>query len=330
MRGLMATLLGAALGQGTFLATVACLADGWLHQQTDAAAFHQRGQSPDGRARFPDRVREQRCPPRTHRRATCRLLDSSPARTSTCAIAPRPSASDRNVTGRSRSAKATCATSSLVRRFEAVFSMREPLIEGADEEDQPTWNIWNTTRRRGSCRVTQSDIVAEKATTSPRTTSPTDASCQLDAQRSARDPARRGQAAVRAQDEDRRSRLRAARDERRGTGLPPDLVQPEHDLIRRARRRRIVFSRWRTPAEQRDQLYTVRPDGSQLELLYGPEPRYRQPMAPRCTSSTAPAGSAAAGPRTAVRAPDLGGQLLEIDIEHYVEIVPATLPNRGA
>ena len=44
-----------------------------------------------------------------------------------------------------------------------VFALHLPLIEGADPEDQPTWNIWEydaTTRQLR--RVIPSDIVAEE------------------------------------------------------------------------------------------------------------------------------------------------------------------------
>ena len=82
-----------------------------------------------------------------------RLLDFQPGADLFVRDRASPSAAERNVTAEiTQGAAATCATSS--RRSTArrlVFAMREPLIEGADEEDQPTWNIWEYDVRRDSC-----------------------------------------------------------------------------------------------------------------------------------------------------------------------------------
>ncbi len=60
-----------------------------------------------------------------------------------------------------------------------VFAMRGPFVPNADEEDQPTWNIWeytfgsDTLQSRGQLGASS----RRKATTSRRTTCPTAASC---------------------------------------------------------------------------------------------------------------------------------------------------------
>ncbi len=95
---------------------------------------------------------------------------------------------------------------------------------------------------------------------------------------------------------------------------------------------RVVFSRWdRAPGHDEINLYAMRPDGTGLELLYGAhshatgtndsevhflDPR---PMADgRLLVRVQP-----------FEAPDLGGQLLTIDVANYVEDAQPTLPNRG-
>jgi len=92
------------------------------------------------------------------------LLDFQPGADLFVRDRASPSASDRNVT-----AEITLGEGD-VRDVEPsfdgtrlVFAMREPLIEGADEEDQPTWNIWEyDTTTQVLRRVIQSDIVAEE------------------------------------------------------------------------------------------------------------------------------------------------------------------------
>ena len=68
---------------------------------------------------------------------------SSPAPISSCATAPRPPPS--SATSPARSPRALGDVRDVEPSFDGkkiVFAMREPLIEGADHEDQPTWNIW--------------------------------------------------------------------------------------------------------------------------------------------------------------------------------------------
>ena len=95
---------------------------------------------------------------------------------------------------------------------------------------------------------------------------------------------------------------------------------------------RIMFSRWDHAGGNNElNLYAVRPDGTQLELLYGAQ-----------SHATGTNGSdiefldprpadhgkiiARAQPFTAV---DLGGDLLEIEVANYVENTQPTLANRG-
>ena len=95
---------------------------------------------------------------------------------------------------------------------------------------------------------------------------------------------------------------------------------------------RVVFSRWDNgPGHDEVSLYTMRPDGSDLALLYGARSHDTgtddteihfldaRPMADgKLLVRTQP-----------FAAPDLGGQLLEIDTTNYVENTQPTLPNRG-
>ena len=155
-----------------------------------------------GRPRFRDRLRQAPGSGNGHAVAT-RVSCSNSSEGSDLFVRDRasPSSAEINVTGE--------ITGGLgdVRDVEPsydgtkfVFAMREPLIEGADEEDQPTWNIWEYDvpgaraaprdplghHRRGRSR--------RRAALSARRSH----RLRVDAAAAvARHPARRGQAAVR-------------------------------------------------------------------------------------------------------------------------------------
>ncbi len=205
--------------------------------------------------------------------------------------------------------------------------MREPLIEGADEEDQPTWNIWEyDVPARALRRVIPSDIIAEEGHDVAPHYLP-DGRIVFASTRQRQSRAillDEGKPQFEAQDEDRqRARLRAARDERRRQRHPPDLLQPESRPRPGGARRRT--HRLQPLGQRRPQseihLYAVRPDGSGLELLYGAQSHMTgtdgtevQFLDPRPMAN----GEllVRAQPFTAV---DFGGQLLAIDTSNYVE-----------
>jgi hypothetical protein len=218
-----------------------------------------------------------------------------------------------------------------------VFAMREPLIEGADEEDQPTWNIWEyDTATRQLRRVIESDIIAEEGHDIAPHYLP-DGRIVFASTRQRQSRAillDEGKPQFAAQDEDRREDafvLHVMNAD--GTGLRQISFNQSHDndpaVLDDGR---IVFSRWENAGPNSEiNLYAVRPDGTQLELLYGAQSH---------ATGTDDSDIHFLEPRPALngrllalarpfQAVDLGGQLLEIDIANYVENTQPTLPNRG-
>ena len=267
------------------------------------------------------------------------LLDFQPGADLYVRDRASPSASDRNVTteitlgeGDVRDVEPSYDGTRL------VFAMREPLIEGADEEDQPTWNIWEyDTTAQQLRRVIQSDIVAEEGHDIAPHYLP-DGRIVFTSTRQRQSRAillDEGKPQFAADDEDRREPafvLHVMNAD--GTGLRQISFNQSHDIDPAVLDDgRIVFSRWENAGPNNEiNLYTVRPDGSQLELLYGAQ-----------SHATGTDGAdvhfleprPATNGRILVRAQpfealDLGGELLEIDVANYVEITQPTLPNRGA
>jgi hypothetical protein len=218
-----------------------------------------------------------------------------------------------------------------------VFAMREPLVAGADEEDQPTWNIWEyEIASRQLRRVIQSDIVAEEGhDVAPHYLPDGRIVFSSTRQRQARAILLdEGKPQFAAQDEDRTEPafvLHVMNAD--GSGLRQISFNQSHDLDPAVLDDgRIVFSRWENAGPNNEiNLYTVRPDGTGLELLYGAQ-----------SHATGTDGSDVhfLDPRPATqgrlvalaqpfRAPDLGAQVLEIDVVNYVENTQPTLPNRG-
>lgn len=218
-----------------------------------------------------------------------------------------------------------------------VFAMREPLIEGADEEDQPTWNIWEyEVPTRTLRRVIPSDLVAEEGHDIAPHYLP-DGRIVFTSTRQRRSRAillDEGKPQFAAQDEDRVEpafvlHVMAAD----GSGIRQISFNQSHDRDPAVLDDgRIVFSRWENAGPNNEiNLYTVRPDGTGLQLLYGAQSHDTGTddtevhfLDPR------PAGPgrvvARAQPFTAA---ENGGQLLDIDVGNYVEITQPTRPNRG-
>ncbi|MDQ1341404.1 MAG: alpha protein, partial [Pseudomonadota bacterium] len=204
------------------------------------------------------------------------LLDFQPGADLYVRDRASPSASDRNVTteitlgeGDVRDVEPSYDGTRL------VFAMREPLIEGADEEDQPTWNIWEyDTTAQQLRRVIQSDIVAEEGHDIAPHYLP-DGRIVFTSTRQRQSRAillDEGKPQFAADDEDRREPafvLHVMNAD--GTGLRQISFNQSHDIDPAVLDDgRIVFSRWENAGPNNEiNLYTVRPDGSQLELLYG-------------------------------------------------------------
>jgi hypothetical protein len=219
-----------------------------------------------------------------------------------------------------------------------VFAMREPLIEGADEEDQPTWNLWEyDVTTRDLHRVIASDIIAEEGHDVAPHYLP-DGRIVFSSTRQRQSRAvllDEGKPQFAAQDEDRREDafvLHVVNAD--GSGLRQISFNQSHDLDPAVLDDgRIVFSRWDNAGRNNEiNLYAVRPDGTALELLYGAQSHATGTdgsvvhfLEPRPGTSS---GQVLARAQP-FQSPDSGGDLLEIDVANYVEIAQPTQPNLG-
>ena len=217
-----------------------------------------------------------------------------------------------------------------------VFAMRAPLIEGAQESEQPTWNIYEYDREAGLLhRVIASDLVAEEGhDVAPHYLPDGRIVFSSTRQRQSRATLTdEGKPQFSALDEDRREWafvLHVMNAD--GSGIRQISFNQSHDLDPAVLPDgHIVFSRWDDASNSAMHLYSVRPDGSGLELLYGANShdtgsagstiQFTAPRARpdgRLVSLIRPFGDTA-----------LGGNPVVIDTGIYVENTQPTLANAG-
>jgi hypothetical protein len=155
-----------------------------------------------------------------------------------------------------------------------VFSMRMPLIEGADDNEQPKWQIWEYDRTTDDLhRVIQSDIVADEGHDVAPHYLP-DGRIVFSSTRQRQSKAvliDEGKPQFAAEDEDRNEHafvLHVMNAD--GSDIHQISFNQSHDLDPEVLDDgRIVFSRWENASGSSIHLYTVYPDGSHLALLYG-------------------------------------------------------------
>ncbi len=222
-----------------------------------------------------------------------------------------------------------------------VFAMRMPLIPGAEESEQPTWNIWEYDRTTDVLRrVIASDLVAEEGNDVAPNYLP-DGRIVFSSTRQRQSKAvliDEGKPQFSAQDEDRNEHayvLHVMNPD--GSGIRQISFNQSHDMDPSVLDDgRIVFSRWENASGSSIHLYTVNPDGSGLELLYGANSHLTgtgsagtgttavQFLAPRQTET---------GRIVALLRPfndtELGGDAIEIDSAAFVEIQQPVLANAG-
>jgi hypothetical protein len=217
-----------------------------------------------------------------------------------------------------------------------VFSMRPPLLQGAQESEQPTWNVWEYDRVSDSLRrVIASDLVAEEGHDVAPHYLP-DGRIVFSSTRQRQAKATlidEGKPQFPALDEDRREWafvLHVMNGD--GTGLRQLSFNQSHDLDPAVMSDgRIVFSRWENASGSSIHLYAVRPDGSGLELLYGANSHGTgssgstiQFMRPR----PRPDGRILSLVRP-FNGTELGGDGVAIDVAGYVENAQPVLVNAG-
>ncbi len=222
-----------------------------------------------------------------------------------------------------------------------VFAMRMPLIPGAEESEQPTWNIWEYDRTTDVLRrVIASDLVAEEGNdVAPHYLA--DGRIVFSSTRQRQSKAvliDEGKPQFSAQEEDRNEHayvLHVMNAD--GSGIRQISFNQSHDMDPSVLDDgRIVFSRWENASGSSIHLYTVNPDGSGLELLYGANSHMTgtgiagagttpvQFLAPRPDEN---------GRIVALLRPfqdtDLGGDPVTIDTAAFVEIQQTTLASAG-
>ena len=156
-----------------------------------------------------------------------------------------------------------------------LFSMRVPFDPNVDEEDLPTWNIWQYTFETDVLeRVITSDLTAEIGHDIMPKYLP-DGRIIFSSSRQTQSQAvllDEGKGGFPAEDEDQNEpafNLHVMNDD--GTGVKQISFNQSHDLDPAVMvDGRIVFSRWdHAPGNDVVNLYRMNPDGSALELLYG-------------------------------------------------------------
>ncbi|MDH3848571.1 MAG: hypothetical protein OEV05_12315 [Gammaproteobacteria bacterium] len=220
-----------------------------------------------------------------------------------------------------------------------LFSMRGPADPNLDldDEDQPTWNLWEYTFETGeSRRVIATDLTAENGHDIMPKYLP-DGRIVFASTRQTRSQAillDEGKGAFPHVDENRNEfafNLHVINSD--GTGLEQVTFNQSHDLDPAVLDDgRVVFSRW-DGARQNDgvDLYAMNPDGSNLEMLYGKQSHDTGPNGD--TIQFTQPRQLEDGRLMALIRPftdsEGGGELITIDTIQYLENTQPTAPNIG-
>lgn len=218
-----------------------------------------------------------------------------------------------------------------------VFAMRGPFIENADPEDQPTWNIWEYDRTSEQLRrVIASDLTAELGHDLSPHYLP-DGRIVFTSTRQRESKALlldEGKPQFDALDENLQEPafvLHVMNDD--GSDIRQISFNQSHDREPSVLDNgQVVFSRWdRYGPRNEISLYRMNPDGSGLEMLYGKNSRNTGPdgidvhfLRPR----QMPDGRILALAQP-FQVRYLGGDLVIIDVDNYVENTQPTAPNIG-
>ncbi len=218
-----------------------------------------------------------------------------------------------------------------------VFALREPDIVGAAPDEQPTWDIWEYDLDAQLLRrVFTSDTAAREGDDVAPHYLP-DGRIVFSSTRQRQSKAillDEGKPQFAAQDEsDNEHAFVLHVMNADGSGIRQISFNQSHDLDPAVLADgRVVFSRWdNAPGHDEISLYAMRPNGSDLQLLYGArshgtgtngeDVHFLDPRAMENGKLLVRAQP--------FEAPDLGGQLLEVETANFVEITQPTLPNRG-
>ncbi len=218
-----------------------------------------------------------------------------------------------------------------------VFAMRAQFIENANEEDQPTWNIWEYNLEQDLLRrIIVSDITAEAGHDMGPHYLP-DGRIIFSSTRQRQAKAillDEGKPQFAAEDENRNEpafQLHVMNDD--GSGIRQVTFNQSHDQDPSVLSDgRVVFSRWDNMGSRNAiHLYRMNPDGTELELLYGANSHDTgtgNATVQFLQAREMPDGRIIVELRPFVTS-DLGGDITFIDTPNYVENTQAVAANIG-
>ncbi len=218
-----------------------------------------------------------------------------------------------------------------------IFAMRGPFVAGADEEDQPTWNIWEYNFAGDTLRrVISSDLTAEAGHDIAPAYLP-DGRIVFSSTRQRQSKAvliDEGKQQFDAQDEDRNEPafvLHVMNAD--GSDIHQISFNQSHDLDPSVLANgQILFSRWDNAAANSEMnLYRMNPDGTGLELYYGA--RSHETGTDGATIQFSQPREMPDGRILSVirpfQADDGGGDLVSIDAANFVENLQPVAVNAG-
>ncbi len=218
-----------------------------------------------------------------------------------------------------------------------LFAMRGPFEQGADEEDQPTWNIWEYTLGSDTLRrIIASDLNAESGHDVAPQYLP-DGRIIFSSTRQRQSKAvllDEGKPQFDAQDEDRNEPafvLHVMNAD--GSDIHQVSFNQSHDLDPTVLTNgQVLFSRWdNAGGNNAINLYRMNPDGSALELYYGAQ-SHATGTGGAIVQFVQPRELPDGGILTLVRpfqTDESGGDLVAIDGQNFVENLQPTAPNAG-
>lgn len=249
-----------------------------------------------------------------------------------------PSATERNITGRLTGGMGDVRDVEIsYDGSKLLFSLRLPDIEGAAPEDQPTWNVWEYDIQTDQLyRVIQSDSLAEGGQhVSPHylpdgrvvfssTLQRQSKAIQLD----------EGKPQYSYLDEDRREHAMVLHVmNSNGTDVRQISYNQSHDFDPVVLNDgRIMFSRWDNMGSRDGiNLYTMNPDGTNLEILYGAHSHAtgtNNTVIQFMQAKPLPDGRVMVLLRP-VNGTDNGGDIVYIDVPNYIDNTQPTFQNRN-
>ncbi|MDJ0917537.1 MAG: hypothetical protein QNJ05_07215 [Woeseiaceae bacterium] len=249
-----------------------------------------------------------------------------------------PTALDVNITGRVTGGMG--AVRDIEIDYDAsrlLFSMRGPFDPDLDEEDQPTWNIWQYTFETDELvRVIPSDLTAEIGHDIMPKYLPDGriifaSTRQVRSQAVLLDEGKPGFVAIDEDENEYAFTIHVMNDD--GSSIEQLTFNQSHDLDPTVMSDgKIVFSRWDNAGPNNAvDLYRMNPDGSELELLYGKE-SHDTGTNGTTIQFTQPRELEDGNILTLIRPftdTEGGGELITIDTTNYVENTQPVLTNPG-